>query len=73
MAEPTGEHVTRGGKTGGLTNKYNYSASKGGAVAGWSKVDQNAGEVGDSLEGGDHFSAAEHKGNAGHSQPGSQT
>jgi len=73
MAEPTGEHVTRGGKTGGLTNKYNYSASKGGAVAGWSKVDDNAGAVGDSLTGGDHFSKAEGSGNAGAAQPGDQT
>ena len=73
MAEPTGENVARGGKTGGLTNKYNYSAADGGVVAGWSKVDGNAGAVGDTLEGGDHFAKAEHSGNAGHSQPGEQT
>jgi hypothetical protein len=72
MAEPTGEHVVRGGKEGGL-NEYNYSASSAGDVAGWSKVDDNAGAVGATGEGGDHFSAAEHYGNAGHSQPGSQT
>jgi len=71
MAEPTGEHVTRGGKTGGLTGKYNYSVSSG-TIAGWSKVDDNAGAVGDTLEGGDHFSKAEHTGNAGNPQPGTQ-
>lgn len=71
MAEPTGEHVVRGGKTGGL-NEYNYSATSG-AVAGWSKVDDNAGAVGMTGEGGDHFSAAQSHGNAGNPQPGSQT
>lgn len=72
MAAPSGEHVSRGGKTGGLTNKYNYSSSKDGPVAGWSKVG-NDGEVShETLEGGDHFSAAESKGNAGHPQPGDQ-
>lgn len=71
MAEPTGEHVVRGGKTGGLTNKYSYSATKDNDVAGWSKTDN--GKVGDSLEGGDDFSAAMHTGNAGHPQPGAQT
>ena len=74
MAEPTGEHVSRGGKEGGLTNKYHYNAASGSTVAGWSKVDNVAGEVShDTLEGGDHFSAAQSKGNAGHPQPGSQT
>lgn len=72
MAAPTGENVVRGGKEGGL-NKYSYSASSAGPLAGWAKVDGNAGAVGDSLEGGDHFSAAEHSGNAGRPQPGSQT
>ena len=71
MAEPTGEHVTRGGKEGGLTGKYHYNAANSGPVSGWSKVDNGA--VGDSLEGGDNFSAAQHKGNAGHPQPGAQT
>lgn len=71
MAAPSGEHVVRGGKEGGL-NEYNYDAASGSAVAGWSKVDDNAGAVGDTGEGGDHFSAAEHYGNAGHPQPGSQ-
>lgn len=73
MAEPTGEHVVRGGKEGGLNEYTNYSASSGSGVAGWTKVDGNAGEVGDSGESGDHFSAAMHMGNAGHPQPGSQT
>lgn len=73
MAEPTGENVVRGGKEGGL-NKYNYNAGTGASLAGWSKVDQNAGEVShETLEGGDHFSAAQHHGNAGHPQPGTQT
>lgn len=72
MAEPSGEHVVRGGREGGL-NEYHYSASSGGAVAGWAKVDGNAGEVGLTGEGGDHFSAAQGRGNAGHPQPGSQT
>lgn len=73
MAEPSGQNVVRGGKTGGL-NKYNYSASSGGALAGWSKVDDVAGAVSDTdLGGGDHFAKAEHQGNAGHPQPGSQT
>jgi hypothetical protein len=66
MAEPTGEHVVRGGKEGGL-NEYHYSASDSGPVAGWSKCDDVAGEH------GDHFSSAEHMGNAGHPQPGDQT
>jgi hypothetical protein len=73
MAEPSGEHVVRGGKTGGITGKYNYSATKDGAVAGWDSVDANAGEVGMTGEGGDHFSAAMGKGNAGASAPGDQT
>lgn len=73
MAEPTGEHVVRGGKEGGLNEYTSYNASAGSAVAGWSKVDGNAGEVGDTGEGGDHFSAAMHSGNGGHPQPGSQT
>lgn len=73
MAAPTGENVVRGGKTGGLTNKYNYDSAKGGAVAGWSKVDDVAGQVDDHGTNGDHFSKAEHTGNDGHSQPGSQT
>lgn len=73
MAEPTGENVVRGGKEGGLTGKYNYNAANAATVAGWSKVDGNAGAVGDTLEGGDHFSKAEHTGNSGHPQPGSQT
>jgi hypothetical protein len=67
MAAPSGEHVVRGGKTGGLTDMYNYSASDSGAVAGWNKCDDEAGEH------GDHFSHAEHTGNAGHPQPGDQT
>jgi hypothetical protein len=71
MAEPTGENVVRGGKTGGL-NQYNYSASSGGPVAGWSKVDDDAGEVGLAAENGDHFSAAMSRGNHGHPQPGTQ-
>lgn len=73
MAEPTGEHVVRGGKEGGLNEYPNYNAASGSAVAGWSKVDQNAGEVGRTGENGDHFAAAQHRGNAGHPQPGSQT
>lgn len=74
MAAPSGENVVRGGKTGGLTDKYHYNAANGGAVAGWTKVDDTAGEVNhDNLSGGDHFSAAEHHGNDGHPQPGSQT
>lgn len=72
MAAPSGEHVVRGGKEGGL-NQYNYSAVSDGSVAGWDSVDQNAGEVGMTGEGGDHFSAAQSHGNAGNSQPGSQT
>jgi hypothetical protein len=72
MAEPTGEHVTRGGKTGGLTDKYSYEANKSNDVAGFSKVDDNAGEVGATGTGGDHFSAAMHRGNAGNPQPGTQ-
>jgi hypothetical protein len=71
MAEPTGEHVVRGGKTGGL-NRYHYSATSGGAMDGWSKVDDDAGEVGLAAENGDHFSDAQGRGNAGHPQPGSQ-
>ena len=70
MAEPTGENVVRGGKTGGL-NQYNYSITAGG-LEGWTKVDDNAGAVGMTGEGGDHFSAAQHHGNAGHPQPGTQ-
>lgn len=73
MAAPSGEHVVRGGKEGGLNEYTGYSASSGSAVAGWDKVDGNAGAVGMTGEGGDHFSAAEHYGNAGHPQPGSQT
>lgn len=72
MAEPTGEHVTRGGKTGGLTGKYNYSATSG-DVAGFSKTDDVAGAVDSSGGSGDHFAKAEHQGNAGHPQPGTQT
>lgn len=72
MAEPTGEHVVRGGKTGGLTDKYHYSASKGNDLSGYSKVDDNAGEVGQTGEGGDHFNAAMGRGNAGNAQPGTQ-
>jgi hypothetical protein len=72
MAEPTGENVVRGGKTGGL-NKYHYNAASGAGLAGWTKVDDNAGAVGMNGEGGDHFAAAEHTGNAGHPQPGTQT
>lgn len=73
MAEPSGEHVVRGGKEGGLNEYPNYNSASGSAVGGWSKVDGNAGAVGMNGEGGDHFSAAEHSGNAGHPQPGSQT
>jgi hypothetical protein len=73
MAEPTGEHVVRGGKEGGLNEYPSYDAASGGPVGGWSKVDGNAGAVGMTGEGGDHFAAAEHSGNAGHPQPGSQT
>lgn len=72
MADVSGEHVVRGGKEGGL-NRYHYSAAAGGPVAGWSKVDDNAGEVGMNGEGGDHFSAAQGRGNYGHPQPGTQT
>lgn len=72
MAEPTGEHVVRGGKEGGLNKYPNYNADSGSAMDGWSKVDGNAGEVGDTGEGGDHFSAAMHRGNNGAAQPGSQ-
>lgn len=73
MAAPSGEHVVRGGKEGGLNEYPSYSASSGGAMAGWVKVDGDAGEVGMTGEGGDHFSAAMSRGNAGASQPGSQT
>lgn len=70
MAEPaTDQHVVRGGKEGGL-NRYNYSYS--GAVAGYGKCDDNAGEVGMTGEGGDHFSAAMGRGNYGHPQPKTQ-
>jgi hypothetical protein len=72
MAAPSGENVVRGGKEGGL-NEYSYDAASGSPVAGWSKVDDNAGAVGMTGENGDHFSAAEHSGNAGNAQPGSQT
>jgi hypothetical protein len=72
MAAPTGENVVRGGKTGGL-NEYSYNAASGGDLAGWTKVDDNAGAVGMTGEGGDHFAAAQHTGNNGHPQPGSQT
>jgi hypothetical protein len=72
MAAPSGENVVRGGKEGGLTGKYSYDASSSAPIAGWSKVDQDAGEVGKTLENGDHFAQAEHKGNAGHPQPGDQ-
>jgi len=71
MAEPTGEHVVRGGREGGLNEYPHYSTN--GTVAGWSKCDDNAGEVGMTGEGGDHFSAAMSRGNCGHPQPGSQT
>lgn len=70
MAEPTGEHVVRGGRTGGL-NAYDYTVN--GSFAGWDKCDDNAGEVGDSGENGDHFSAAMRRGNHGAAQPGDQT
>jgi hypothetical protein len=70
MAEPTGEHVVRGGKEGGL-NCYHYSITAG-PIAGWSKVDDDAGQVGMNGEGGDHFSAAMGRGNYGHPQPGTQ-
>lgn len=72
MAEPTGEHVVRGGRTGGL-NQYHYSATSTSTVEGWELCDDNAGEVGMTGEGGDHFSAAMGRGNHGHPQPGSQT
>jgi hypothetical protein len=72
MAEPTGENVVRGGKEGGL-NQYHYSATSDGPVAGWSTVEANAGQVGMNGEGGDHFSAAMGRGNAGNPTPGSQT
>lgn len=71
MAEPTGQNVVRGGKTGGL-NEYNYDADSTAPIAGWEKVDQNAGAVGKTGTGGDHFAKAEHTGNAGHPQPGDQ-
>ena len=70
MAEPTGEHVVRGGKAGGL-NQYNYDATSQGNFAGWSSVDANAGAVGMTGEGGDHFSAAMEKGAS--SNPAQQT
>ena len=71
MAEPTGEHVVRGGKEGGL-NQYHYSAGSTSPFCGWDKLDDNAGQVGMNGEGGDHFSAAMSRGNAGHPTPGSQ-
>lgn len=70
MAEPTGEHVVRGGREGGL-NVYDYSATSSGNFHGWFK-DSGDGAVGDSGDNGDHFSAAMHRGNAGHPQPGGQ-
>jgi len=70
MADVSGEHVVRGGKEGGLT-VYKYSTS--GTFCGWAKCDDNAGQVGMNGEGGDHFSAAQGRGNYGHPQPGSQT
>lgn len=70
MAEPTGEHVVRGGKEGGL-NALHYDATSDSPVSDWSTVE--AGAVGDSGTGGDNFSAAQHHGNAGHPQPGAQT
>lgn len=66
MAAPAGGNVVRGGKTGGLTDKYHYNAADSGPIAGWSKVDDVAGEN------GDHFSHAEGVGNHGHPQPGEQ-
>jgi hypothetical protein len=72
MAEPSGAHVVRGGKTGGL-NQYNYDAASDGPVAGWETVEDNGGAVGMTGEGGDGFSAAMSHGNAGNPQPGSQT
>lgn len=72
MAEPTGENVVRGGKEGGLS-QYHYNATSRGPFAGWDTVDANAGEVGMTGEGGDHFSAAMGRGNHGAAQPGSQT
>jgi len=72
MAEPSGEHVVRGGREGGL-NQYHYNAADRSSMCGWDVVDGDAGEVGLAGENGDHFSAAMGRGNHGHSQPGSQT
>lgn len=71
MAEPSGEHVVRGGKEGGL-NYYKYSATSDGPVCGWSTVEDNAGQVDSNGENGDHFSAAMGRGNYGHPQPNGQ-
>lgn len=71
MAEVSGEHVVRGGKTGGL-NQYHYNACSDSPMCGWSTCG-NDGEVGSTGEGGDGFSAAMGRGNNGASQPGSQT
>lgn len=54
MAAPTGENVVRGGMTGGL-NEYDYDASDSGPVAGWSKLDDVAGDAYPSGTGGAHF------------------
>lgn len=72
MAEPSGEHVVRGGKEGGL-NYYHYSATSDSPMSGWACLEDNAGQVGMNGEGGDHFSGAMSRGNAGHPQAKSQT
>lgn len=72
MAEPTGEHVVRGGKEGGL-NVYSYDATSTSPMCGWDTVEDQSGAVGMTGEGGDKFSAAMQYGNHGHSAPGAQT
>ncbi len=45
MAAPSGEHVVRGGRDGGLTDKYHYDATSDAPVAGFVKLSGNAGDV----------------------------
>ena len=68
MAEPTGEHVERGGKTGGL-NAMHYDATSSAPVAGYVKLDDRAGTVGSDHMGHGHFSDADSHG-AGANHPG---
>ena len=71
MAEPTGEHVVRGGKEGGL-NQYNYDPCNEAPFAGWASVEENSGAVGMTGDGGDGFAAAMKRGNGGHPQSSAQ-